>query len=396
MICDLRSLNHPTSNMQSENSSSLMILLDLSKKFAQLNFDQERALKVEHIYGTWGMLYAFEVGPFLSLVPLFVSILMYIIFKRRGLLGVTQKFIMSNIIMNVCFTSTAAIRDGLLRIFNMNYGFLEYSVCMSMMLSLRVQLYFVSTSMWLTSLMLLHQVLLIGFPLRAKLYNGSSILFAFFIIHLIICSLFFLFLTYPSFESVPLIQEFKPGFPLKRINGCILHDSYFLSDYIEPDTIVILSLGIFLYTKLFPFALNVVSIIALIILLAKHIRTLSLLVHNVTGRQIKYVVLMKVNICLGMSFILQELPVIVLQFYQFKNNDGGAETESIFFEYQGITNIAMSISFCIGKPIDLLIYSSLSKAFQEEMKHLLLCGWKRSREDSTTTAKTSTTQSTTK
>ena len=382
--------------MQSENSSSLMILLDLSKKFAKSNFDQERALRVEHIYGTWGMLYAFEVGPFLSLVPLFVSILMYIIFKRRGLLGVTQKFIMSNIIMNVCFTSTAAIRDGLLRIFNMNYGFLEYSVCMSMMLSLRVQLYFVSTSMWLTSLMLLHQVLLIGFPLRAKLYNGTAFLFTFFIIHFIICSLGFLFLTFPTFESISLVQEYKPGFPLQRINGCIAEEYTFLGNYIEPDMIVILSLGLFLYTKLVPFALNVVSIIALIILLAKHIRTLSLLVHNVTGRQIKYVVLMKVNICLGVSFILQELPVIILQFYQFKNNEGGAETKGIFFEYQGITNIAMSISFCIGKPIDLLIYSSLSKAFQEEMKHLLFCGWKRSQKDSTTTAKTYPAQTTAK
>lgn len=112
----------------------------------------------------------------------------------------------------------------------------------------------------------------------------------------------------------------------------------------------------------------------LVFLLTKHIRTLSLLTNNIAVERVKYIVLMKVNIAMGVSFVLQELPVILFFAYQIVYSGKKVDNLAIYEQYQGFATSVMSISFCIGKPIDLLIYCSLSRSFKEELKYIMsLC-----------------------
>lgn len=130
-----------------------------------------------------------------------------------------------------------------------------------------------------------------------------------------------------------------------------------------------------MYNQILPFVFHLITIVALVIFLTKHIRTLTVLTNNIAVERIKYIVLMKVNIGLGLSFILQEMPLIISLLSQIGISENIKESniEATGAQFQGYTTVLMSISFCIGKPIDLLIYCSLSKAFKEELKYLLMC-----------------------
>uniref|UniRef100_A0A8W8NRQ2 Uncharacterized protein n=1 Tax=Magallana gigas TaxID=29159 RepID=A0A8W8NRQ2_MAGGI len=150
------------------NNKSKDILEDLVLQFAKGKFDSEIALKLEEIYGRWGMTFTFNVGIFLWPVSLVVTTIMFVVFIRKKLLGATQKFIMSILILDLCFVSTTAIRDTLLKVFDMNYGFLEYRVCPGVMYSIRLQMVLHATSAWLNTLMSVHHLLLVGFPLRRQ------------------------------------------------------------------------------------------------------------------------------------------------------------------------------------------------------------------------------------
>lgn len=155
------------------HNKSNKILEDLALQFAKGSFDSELAFKLEEIYGRWGMIFTFNVGIFLWPVSLVVTTIMFVIFIRKKLLGVTQKFIMSILIIDLWFVSTTAIRDTSLRAFHMNYGFLEYRVSPEVLYSIRLQMVLHATSAWLNTLMSVHHLLLVGFPLRARMCNLS-------------------------------------------------------------------------------------------------------------------------------------------------------------------------------------------------------------------------------
>ena len=138
-------------------------LLELAVRFDESDFNSQLVLRIDDFYGQWGVYYAFHVGPFLAILPVGATILMFYVFRRRNLMGVTQKFILSIMTMAVLFTTTSALRDSTLRILQMHYGFLEYRVCAIVFISFRVQMVLHSTSLWLNTFMLIHQVLLIGF-----------------------------------------------------------------------------------------------------------------------------------------------------------------------------------------------------------------------------------------
>lgn len=191
------------------------VVLSLEKAY----YDGVGALKLEHMYGYWGLQYNFRFGYFLSALPPVVTIIMFVIFKRRKLLGVTQKFILCIMVMDLVYTTISSIRDILLRAFQMHYGFMEFRVCSEIIVSFRVQLFLHVTSIWLKTLMTLHQVLLIGFPFKVKQHNLSAYFYTFIFVHGILCVSFFLFFNAPVFEPVPLIQEFRPGYALKKILG---------------------------------------------------------------------------------------------------------------------------------------------------------------------------------
>lgn len=362
------------SNMQSKNGSKK--LAELLTRWVQFKYVDARAIKMYDMYGSWGMSYAFYVGPFLSLIPLLVLVLMFIVFKRRKLLGVTQKFILSIIGMGVCFTMTSAVRDSLLKMFQKHYGFLEYNVCAQVVFSFRIQSVFVATATWLNTLMLLHQVILLGFPLKAKLHNLTAYFFAFIVFHVVLCLSLFVLLNFPSFEPLPLMQEYQPGYPVKLIEGCDPHRTSLLDKYFSPNSYVVMAYFILLHTKVFPLTLHVITMFTLSIILIRQVRTLSILMHNVSVQRVKYIRLLKVNLVLGVSFLAQELPVTVMLCFQFFYFGNDEDVFEMYTPYIGITNTVMSISYCIGKPVDLLIYASLSKTFRDELKQLLSLGCK--------------------
>lgn len=350
----------------------------MNELFARLKkseYDASRVLKLENVYGSWGMEYAFQYGFFLNLLPPIVTTLMFVIFKRKKLIGVTQKFILSIMVIDLFYTSTSSLRDTLLRVFQMHYGFMEYRVCAEIIISFRVQMFFHATSVWLKSLMLLHQVLLVGFPLKVKQHNLSSYFYVFSLVHVILCIIFLMFLTTPVFEPVPLIQEFRPGYPLRKITGCQYSHSKILKSVHASQDGIAISTVMIVYNQIIPFVFHLITIVVLVIFLTRHIRTLTLLTNNIGVDRVKYIVLMKVNIGLGLSFLLQEMPLIISLVSQIGVPQNTKESNIVASDtqFQGYTTVLMSISFCIGKPIDLLIYCSLSRAFKEELKYLLMC-----------------------
>lgn len=168
--------------MESKNNSDpTQLMLNLLWKLHQGNFDSERTVKIEHIFGRWGMTYTFQVGIYLWPIQLLVTTITFVVFRRRKLLGVTQKFIIFIMSVDLCFTLTSVIRDTVLKVFQMDYGFLEYRVCPEVMLSLRLQLVLHATSVWLNTLMSLHHFILVGYPLKVRTFNFSPLFFYVFI-----------------------------------------------------------------------------------------------------------------------------------------------------------------------------------------------------------------------
>lgn len=71
-------------------------------------------------------MYSLQFGYILYSLPPLVTSLMFVIFKLRKLLGVIQKFILSIMFIDLSYTSPSNIRDIILRVSQMHYGFKEY------------------------------------------------------------------------------------------------------------------------------------------------------------------------------------------------------------------------------------------------------------------------------
>ena len=125
----------------------------------------------------------------------------------------------------------------------------------------------------------------------------------------------------------------------------------------------------FLYSQVIPFSLNLVMAVGLVILLNRNLRSLTVLTNNVSINRVSYVRLMKINIGLGVSSILQELPLIFVLFSQFHFSKWD-NTNEVFSSFQGLATTIIYISSNVGKPINLLIYSSLSSSFKKELQHI--------------------------
>lgn len=357
--------------MQSRNVSE-QLLKNLVLKLLQGNFDSDRALKLEDIYGKWGMTFVFEVGVYLLPLPLLVTLIMFVIFKRRKLLGVTQKFIISIMILDLCFSSTSVIRDTILKVQHMEYGFLEYHACSWVLFSLRIQMISHATSVWLNTLMAFHHLLLVSYPIKVRMCNLPPYFYTFIFVHVLMCCTFHLLLIAPDFQSVPLIQEFRVGYPLKKIDGCILHTKEIFGEYSLYYGSMITTFVLILYSQIIPFCLHLIASVGLVVLLHKNVRSLSVLTNNATVKRVKYVMLMKINIGLCFSFVLQELPFNVLLFLQFAHHEGESTNIGNLSLFHGVATSILSISYSIGKPVNLLIYSSLSSSFKQEMGSILM------------------------
>jgi hypothetical protein len=259
--------------------------------------------------------------------------------------------------IDMVFALFTGMRDGLLNWLDMNYGFIEFEICKPFKYSFRFQGVLHDTSLLLKTFLSVRTLLLFAYPMKVRFLPlkkwAAVILFG----HVVFCGYF---VSAPAvFEIVPVttVQEFKRGRPLKIIRACVLKDDMehlsFLSSFSNAMSYV--HFTFFLINIIIP----CVNTIILWILMRRQIKAVSVLASH-TKKPVKYLQLMKISIFLGISFVVQEIPQVILQALLF-----GTDLPSVR-KFHSISSIVMTLSFAIGKPVDLIIYSMQSEAFRSK------------------------------
>ena len=126
-----------------------------------------------------------------------------------------------------------------------------------------------------------------------------------------------------------------------------------------------------IYFTSLPICIHISCTFSLIYLVRKEIARLSFLAPNGSKKvllNVNYLVLIKVHIYLSISFILQEIPIFVIFFL---SQSSQSAQDSI--KMQSLIQIFMFQSFAVGKPIDFLIYASLSRLVKGELQKMFCC-----------------------
>lgn len=192
-----------------------------------------------------------------------------------------------------------------------------------------------------------------SFP-NERNFKESAYFSAFIAAHILLSVAFLLVLTFPSFEPVSLIQEY----PLKKIKGCVPSTSEMLA-------LTLTDILLFFYSQVIPFSLHLTTITALVVLLIRQTRSMLVLTNQISLGQFNYVILMMVNIALGWSLILQELPFTVIMLVQFAYGDITSWGNCLYL--LGVATSKIFLSYSIGYQMDLLIYANLCSKFKGEL-----------------------------
>jgi hypothetical protein len=309
--------------------------------------------------------FASYVSPYLWIIPLIPTIIIIVTFKRAKLFGVTQKFIFMVMVIDMFFTLFTGIKDVLLNFLGMNYGFVEYEICRILLISFRVQEVLHGSSLLLKSIMTARIVGLFAFPIKFRNFRLKKWMALLVLIHVSVCAYYFFLAMMTPIFPVTTVQVYRHGQPLKIIQACVLdidHDNFRFSDsYTEIMFVVHI-----VYFLLIPVLLQCVLLVALLLLLKKHIKAVENLVHDNRQRSVvKYLRLMKISIFMGISFLIQEVPLVVTLSYGF-SDDLRSLTRMTSMSY-----VLMAISYAIGKPVDLLIYSYQSETFKKTLSKWL-------------------------
>lgn len=117
---------------------------------------------------------------------------------------------------------------------------------------------------------------------------------------------------------------------------------------------------VILYIQVIFFCVYLVIIVVFIVFLVKNVWFFLLLINKSLFKQVKYVVLMKVNIGFGFFFVLQEFLLIFIFLYQFVYYyiEWGN-----FIKFQSVVILVLLIFYSIGKFVNFFIYFSLSFLF---------------------------------
>jgi hypothetical protein len=349
-----------------EKHARLMLMLMQAKR------DTMSAIKHRDLYGEFGVKLTQYATPYLWIVPAIAAIFLLIAFKRTRLNGPTQKCLICIIVLDVLFTMFTGIRDGILSILKLNYGFVEYKICWLLLISLRIQSAINSTSVWIKSGMLIHQAILFLFPFKMRIWNLKYIFIFLILFHSTITIAYCLALYSAPIKGIPMIQEFVMGLPLKRIDACAIdQDHIFFKDPFHSVTHKIGIVVQFGYLTALPIFLHCISTAMLAFCIRKEIKKVALMRINYVNnksKNVKYLTLMKINIILGISFIVQECPM----FWSFIHMSSTSSYSDIA-NMQSMVHIYSAVVFAIGKPLDVIIYASLSVAVRKEFLKLLRC-----------------------
>lgn len=117
---------------------------------------------------------------------------------------------------------------------------------------------------------------------------------------------------------------------------------------------------VILYIQVIFFCVYLVIIVVFVVFLVKNVWFFLLLINKSLFKQVKYVVLMKVNIGFGLFFVLQEFLLIFIFLFQFVYYyiEWGN-----FIKFQSVVILVLLIFYSIGKFVNFFIYFSLSFLF---------------------------------
>lgn len=117
---------------------------------------------------------------------------------------------------------------------------------------------------------------------------------------------------------------------------------------------------VILYIQVIFFCVYLVIIVVFVVFLVKNVWFFLLLINKSLFKQVKYVVLMKVNIGFGFFFVLQEFLLIFIFLFQFVYYyiEWGN-----FIKFQSVVILVLLIFYSIGKFVNFFIYFSLSFLF---------------------------------
>ena len=333
----------------------------------------ETGMKYKDMYGGYGMVFSRHITPYFWIIPVMASSLLLFTFKRNHLFGPMQRYLITIMIIDVFLTMLTGFKDLVFNILEWNYGFIEYRACWILFSFFRVQNIIHATSLWIKSLMFIHRVLMFLFPFKMRRWNLKKLLVPFIIFHAVMSIFFAAVFMLTPIKRLSTIQEYKPGLHLKRIDACLITEEYaYIS---EASYRVVYALSFFLqyiYFSALPILIHILCTFFIILLVRKEIKRVSFLTPS-SGvkihKNVKYLVLIKVHILLGISFIFQEVPIyaspIIAATFQMSEVSETA---------QAIVTVIMFQAFAVGKPVDVIIYASLSKKVKSDLKRIFCCG----------------------
>lgn len=218
--------------------------------------------------------------------------------------------------------------------------------------------------------MLFHRVLMFISPFKFRQLNPKFILFPFVSFHLIVIILFCTLLIRAPIARLPTVQEYLTGMPLKIFDACVMEDEedFFVGSFYNLIQWISVFSQIVYFTTL-PICIHCICTILLILMVRKEFNRLSLLTSTSKAlKNLNYLILIKVHIYLGISFIIQETPISVA--FILPNVSWNENSLQIA---NSVVLIYMYQTIAIGKPIDLIIYGSLSRKVKSELKNFICC-----------------------
>lgn len=179
----------------------------------------------------------------------------------------------SVMVTDVLFAMLTGLKDAVFNFMNWNYGFVEYKLCIFLLLFARIQTSIHGTSLWIKSLMLFHRVLMFLFPFKFKRLKFKLILLPLAFFHFLVVVSYCALIFKLPFRSFSTLQDYSKGMPFKRIDACVVHPE---SKYLEGAFHNIeQNLALFLQTVKFtslPICINFVCTLLFIVFVKKEIK----------------------------------------------------------------------------------------------------------------------------
>jgi hypothetical protein len=364
-----RGVSSSTDKMNNMNASEIFLMTFIKQwnEMVAREIQLGSAITFENLYGNDKARTFMKFTPYLWILPFVVTVVILVVFKRAQLFGHTQIYLIIIMVLDLVYTLLTAIRDGYISFSKKDYGYIEYDVCRPLLVSVIVQTVLHGSSMWVKCLMSITHTIFIAFPLKCRSWNLKRVLVLVLIIHIvmvILCIAFPIIMPLKEMKTIQIPEKLQKP---KTIQACVLdiHGGFYDSPFFAFLS-KFLSFTTYISYMILPTAVCLIFLLILLVLLRKQIKMVSIIApHTAKKNKIKYLTLMKVNIILGISFLVQESPLLGYYGVLLASADVSENLKARCY-----INMIMTTTFAFGKPLDLLIYASLSTKFRQELMKL--------------------------